>query len=250
MTDVNVLHSKRVTIASETLNLPSPSLDAKGTCIHNVKRMDLITRLESPLRLSSLPSSFYCDAQRVENGAGLQWPKFSKSFPNNFAGGMLISPSEKFHGVVETVSGKKRWKENSCSLVFFSGTASPEPKICKCRRSSMKGDVRMSHLTSPQLWLKECQSGRGAIVAKSVVLASFLKFHYTMGLFGIGPTHWGFSLSAICYLRRQSGAKIFVQNILKLIEGRPNDYLVDLLPLGALNLTRQKPSITHELLSF
>ncbi|GIY67277.1 hypothetical protein CDAR_423681 [Caerostris darwini] len=83
-------------------------------------------------KLNSTPSasflcllSFYCDEQRVENGTGPQWRKISKSFPNNLqAGGMLISPSEKFHGDVETVSGTSRWKENSCCpgvLLFGRG---------------------------------------------------------------------------------------------------------------------------------
>ncbi|GIY67267.1 hypothetical protein CDAR_423631 [Caerostris darwini] len=152
---ISAIHSGAETVISPTDVLAKA---AGRASIHTDstadKELPLINMGSYPLRLLSLPSSFYCDAQRVENGR--QWTKFSKSFPNSFQRRMLISPSEKFHGVVETVSGTSRRKENSCC----SGVLPPEPKICKCRRSSMKGGVRMSPLMSPQLRLKECQTGR------------------------------------------------------------------------------------------
>ncbi|GIZ02871.1 hypothetical protein CEXT_416521 [Caerostris extrusa] len=44
-------------------------------------------------------------------------------------GGMLISPFGKFHGVVETVPGTSRWKENSCCLcVLLFGCGFPRTK--------------------------------------------------------------------------------------------------------------------------
>ncbi|GIZ02861.1 hypothetical protein CEXT_416471 [Caerostris extrusa] len=132
------LHSKSVTIASETLNLPSPKpFGQMAICTHCETR-NLITRLKSPSAL--LSSSFYCDAQRVENGVGLQWPKFYKSSPITCRE-MLISPSEKFDEVVEAVSGTSSRKENSCcsGVLLFGRGFPPEPKICKCRRSAMKG---------------------------------------------------------------------------------------------------------------
>ncbi|GIY67265.1 hypothetical protein CDAR_423621 [Caerostris darwini] len=46
------------------------------------------------------------------NGSGSQ-----KVPPITLQRGMLISPSEKFHGVVETVPGTSRWKENLCCSV-------------------------------------------------------------------------------------------------------------------------------------
>ncbi|GIZ02867.1 hypothetical protein CEXT_416501 [Caerostris extrusa] len=91
-----------------------------------------------------------------------------KVSPITCRGRNLILPSENFHGVVETVSGTSRWKEKFLLLwcSSFRERLPQSQRYANAERSSMKEDVRMSPLTSLQLWLKDCQSRRGAIVTK------------------------------------------------------------------------------------
>ncbi|GIY98177.1 hypothetical protein CEXT_558831 [Caerostris extrusa] len=102
---------------------------------------------------------------------------------------LLKSSMESSKPSLELPDGKK------ILLLWCSSRARlpQEPKICKCRRSSMKGEVRMIPTDVTTAVAKRVSKRKGCDCDKECATRQFLEvFTHTMGLFGIAPTHWGF----------------------------------------------------------